>query len=156
MTEVAAALACLEDASRTKWHAYCQATIPVGPALKFGREGAIVIVCDLDQPSIDETVVAVKAVGADAQGFIVDVTNRFNPQNPAAAVDGSSMSEHIQTLAPHSHVTKAFNYAFASKMADPRADGTAIGPADGQRLVLHFLGHFQPGRHRLVAYFLIE
>jgi len=57
---------------------------------------------------------------------IVDVTNRFNPQNPAAAVDGSSMSEHIQTLAPHSHVTKAFNYAFASKMADPRADGTAL------------------------------
>ena len=55
-------------------------------ALKFGREGAIVIVCDLDPTSIDQTVAAVKAVGADAQGFIVDVTNRSSIQTMVDAV----------------------------------------------------------------------
>src|SRR5690348_4422684 len=49
-------------------------------ALKFGREGAIVIVCDLEQPTIDQAVAAVKAAGADAQGFMVDVTNRSSIQ----------------------------------------------------------------------------
>lgn len=45
-------------------------------ALKFAREGAIVAVCDMDQPSIDEAVGAIRAEGFDAMGFIVDVTKR--------------------------------------------------------------------------------
>ena len=44
-------------------------------ALKFAREGALVVVCDLDQDSIDQTVSAVRAAGGEAVGFLVDVTS---------------------------------------------------------------------------------
>ena len=45
-------------------------------ALKFGQEGAIVAVCDLNQESIDSTVSEVKAAGGEAVGYIVNVTNK--------------------------------------------------------------------------------
>ena len=45
-------------------------------ALKFGQEGAIVAVCDLNQESIDSTVDEVKAAGGEAVGYIVNVTNK--------------------------------------------------------------------------------
>ena len=45
-------------------------------ALKFGQEGAIVAVCDLNQESIDSTVAEVKAAGGEAVGYIVNVTNK--------------------------------------------------------------------------------
>jgi 3-oxoacyl-[acyl-carrier protein] reductase len=45
-------------------------------ALKFAREGAIVIVCDMGQASVDETVAAIRADGGTADGFVVDVTKR--------------------------------------------------------------------------------
>jgi NADPH-dependent F420 reductase len=57
---------------------------------------------------------------------VVDVSNRVEPQNPAKVLDGSSMSEHIQSLVPRAHVVKAFNTAFASRQADPKVDGTVI------------------------------
>src|SRR5207244_12513011 len=41
-------------------------------------------------------------------------------------LDGSSVAEHIQKKAPQAHVVKAFNYAFASKMADPKVDGKRL------------------------------
>ncbi|TMD15186.1 MAG: prephenate dehydrogenase/arogenate dehydrogenase family protein [Chloroflexi bacterium] len=57
---------------------------------------------------------------------IIDVTNRVNPKDPGQVLDGSSTAERIQKQAPKSHVVKAFNYAFASKMADPMVDGTRL------------------------------
>ena len=45
-------------------------------ALKFAREGAIVIVCDMGQASVDETVAAIRAEGGAADGYVVDVTKR--------------------------------------------------------------------------------
>jgi 3-oxoacyl-[acyl-carrier protein] reductase len=45
-------------------------------ALKFAREGAIVIVCDVGQAAIDETVATIRAEGGRADGFVVDVTKR--------------------------------------------------------------------------------
>jgi 8-hydroxy-5-deazaflavin:NADPH oxidoreductase len=57
---------------------------------------------------------------------VIDVTNRLDMQEPAKAIDGTSMSEHIQEKAPRSRVVKAFNYAFASRMADPAVDGTNL------------------------------
>ena len=45
-------------------------------ALKFGQEGAIVAVCDLNQESIDRPVVEAKAAGGEAVGYIVNVTNK--------------------------------------------------------------------------------
>ena len=45
-------------------------------ALKFGQEGAIVPVCDLNQESTDSTVAEDKAAGGEAVGYIVNVTNK--------------------------------------------------------------------------------
>jgi 3-oxoacyl-[acyl-carrier protein] reductase len=50
--------------------------IGLATALKFAREGAIVIVCDVKQAAVDEAVKQCQAIGAQAQGFVVDVTQR--------------------------------------------------------------------------------
>lgn len=45
-------------------------------ALKFAREGARVVACDVSQAAVDETVNLVRQEGGEALGFIVDVTKR--------------------------------------------------------------------------------
>lgn len=45
-------------------------------ALKFAQEGAIVIVCDVKQAAVDDAVKKCHDLGAEAQGFVVDVTQR--------------------------------------------------------------------------------
>jgi 3-oxoacyl-[acyl-carrier protein] reductase len=50
--------------------------IGLATALKFAKEGAIVIVCDVKQAGIDETVAQCRALGATAEGFVMDVTQR--------------------------------------------------------------------------------
>jgi 3-oxoacyl-[acyl-carrier protein] reductase len=50
--------------------------IGLATALKFAREGAIVVVCDVRQTSVEEAVELCKAEGAQAVGFVMDVTNR--------------------------------------------------------------------------------
>lgn len=54
---------------------------------------------------------------------IVDVSNRFDMKDPAKTLDGTSNAEQIQKRVPNAHVVKAFNYAFASRMADPEVNG---------------------------------
>ena len=55
-------------------------------ALKFAREGARVMVCDLDRTGIDQTVARVRDLGGDAHGFLVDVTDRASIQAMVDAV----------------------------------------------------------------------
>ncbi|HEY7757810.1 MAG TPA: 3-oxoacyl-ACP reductase FabG [Burkholderiales bacterium] len=43
-------------------------------ALKFAREGALVVVCDLDRDGVDATVREVREAKGEALGFVVDVT----------------------------------------------------------------------------------
>jgi 3-oxoacyl-[acyl-carrier protein] reductase len=43
-------------------------------AMKFGREGAKVVVCDLDRNTVDAAVDDVRKAGGEAHGFVVDVT----------------------------------------------------------------------------------
>ena len=50
--------------------------IGLATALKFAQEGAIVIVCDVKQAAVDEAVKQCQATGAQALGFVVDVTQR--------------------------------------------------------------------------------
>jgi 3-oxoacyl-[acyl-carrier protein] reductase len=50
--------------------------IGLATALKFAQEGAIVMVCDLKQSAIDEAVTACRQAGAQAEGFLMDVTDR--------------------------------------------------------------------------------
>ena len=50
--------------------------IGLATAIKFAQEGAIVIVCDVKQAAVDEAVKQCLAIGAEAMGFVVDVTQR--------------------------------------------------------------------------------
>jgi 3-oxoacyl-[acyl-carrier protein] reductase len=50
--------------------------IGLATALKFAAEGAIVIVCDVRQTNVDAAVDQCKALGAQAVGYVMDVTNR--------------------------------------------------------------------------------
>ena len=43
-------------------------------AMKFAREGAKVVVCDLDRNTVDAAVDDVRNAGGEAHGFVVDVT----------------------------------------------------------------------------------
>jgi 3-oxoacyl-[acyl-carrier protein] reductase len=50
--------------------------IGLATALKFAREGATVIVTDLQQAGVDEAVAQCKSLGATAVGHVLDVTQR--------------------------------------------------------------------------------
>ncbi len=48
--------------------------IGLATAIKFAQEGAIAIVCDMDQAGVDEALATVGAGKGEALGFVVDVT----------------------------------------------------------------------------------
>ncbi|WP_137920618.1 3-oxoacyl-ACP reductase FabG [Hydrogenophaga sp. 2FB] len=50
--------------------------IGLATALKFAREGAIVVICDVKQSAVDSAVQQCEALGATAVGFVMDVTQR--------------------------------------------------------------------------------
>ena len=50
--------------------------IGLATALKFAQEGAIVVVCDVKPSAVDEAVQQCQALGAQAMGLQVDVTQR--------------------------------------------------------------------------------
>ncbi len=82
------------------------------------------VVLAVPADKVDEVV---GALAPELDGkVIIDVTNRVDPKDPGKVLDGSSMAEHIQKKAPKAHVVKAFNYAFASRMANPSVDGTKL------------------------------
>jgi 3-oxoacyl-[acyl-carrier protein] reductase len=55
-------------------------------ALKFAREGAKVVVCDIAQEGVDQVVGEIRSSGGDAIGFIVDVTDRSSIDRMVQAV----------------------------------------------------------------------
>ena len=57
---------------------------------------------------------------------VVDTTNRFNPDDAGAGVDGTSAAEQLQAKLPGARVVKAFNPIIASRMAEPTIDGMEI------------------------------
>ncbi|MBI1396852.1 MAG: 3-oxoacyl-ACP reductase FabG [Betaproteobacteria bacterium] len=55
-------------------------------ALKFAREGAKVVVCDVGRDAIDEVVSTIQGEGGEAVGFVVDVTKRREIDHMVEAV----------------------------------------------------------------------
>ena len=55
-------------------------------ALKFAAEGAKVAVCDINQTAVDETVREIVAMGREAAGFNVDVTDKDSIARMVASV----------------------------------------------------------------------
>lgn len=78
--------------------------IGLATALKFAAEGAIVIVCDLRQPAIDEAVKQCKALGAQAVGCLMDVTNRA--QVDAVVAQVKTQFGRIDVLVNNAGITK--------------------------------------------------
>lgn len=114
-------------ASRHPEHADEAAKATKAHAAKTPQEAVkdaemVVLAVPADQA---DSVVAALAPELDGK-VIVDVTNRFNPKDPGQSIDGSSKSEQLQQKVPKAHVVKAFNYAFASRMANPKVDGTSL------------------------------
>ena len=60
--------------------------IGLATALKFAKEGAIVIVCDIHPAAIEEAVSQCKALGAQAVGHVMDVTKRATVDEVVAKV----------------------------------------------------------------------
>lgn len=60
--------------------------IGLATAQKFAAEGAIVVVCDLKTEAVDGAVARLRAGGATAEGYVVDVTRRAQVDAMAAAV----------------------------------------------------------------------
>ncbi|MBK7613596.1 MAG: 3-oxoacyl-ACP reductase FabG [Burkholderiales bacterium] len=73
-------------------------------ALKFAQEGAIVIVCDMKAGAIDETVAMCRATGAQAEGFVVNVTDRAQVDAMVAAV--KAKFGRIDALVNNAGITK--------------------------------------------------
>lgn len=72
-----------------------------------------------------ESIVAEVYPGLDNK-IIVDVTNRFHPQSPGLALDGSSNAEKIGGMVPSAQVIKAFNTVLATHHAAPTVEGITL------------------------------
>jgi 3-oxoacyl-[acyl-carrier protein] reductase len=55
-------------------------------ALKFAAEGAKVAVCDINATAVDDTVHAIREVGGEAAGYVVDVTDKDSIARMVAGV----------------------------------------------------------------------
>jgi predicted dinucleotide-binding enzyme len=108
------------SADRAREAARDVALRPADTAAAAAREAEAVI---LAVPAAAMAEVA-DEIRADVVGKpVVDVSN-----GPKAIEEGESLAEDLQERLPEAHVVKAFNSAFASKMADP-FDGDR--PLDG-------------------------
>jgi predicted dinucleotide-binding enzyme len=86
-------------------------------------EGADLVVLAVPQAAVDEVT---KELGDALNGkVVVDATNQMNDDMTQLATE-TSVAERIQGLVPGAGVTKAFNYAFAARQADPVVDGTPL------------------------------
>ncbi|HEY8863602.1 MAG TPA: NADPH-dependent F420 reductase [Candidatus Dormibacteraeota bacterium] len=66
-------------------------------------------------------------LGSSVDGkVVIDATNHVDMENIAKVLGSPSNAEEIQTRHPKVRVVKAFNYAFASRMADPSVDSVKL------------------------------
>ena len=83
---------------------------------------------------------------------VVDVSNKPTPDLSDLGAPATSAAETLAGLLPDTRVVKAFNTAFASRMAEPNVDGVAVDgfvagdDADSKARVLELVGElgFRP------------
>ena len=78
--------------------------IGLATALKFAREGAVVIACDLKAAAVDAAVTQCVQAGGRAEGFVVDVTDRTGIDAMVAAV--KARHGRIDVLVNNAGITK--------------------------------------------------
>jgi 8-hydroxy-5-deazaflavin:NADPH oxidoreductase len=80
-------------------------------------QGAAVVILAVPTPSLEGAVRELAELLREK--VVIDVTNPFDPDDPASAINGRSNAEQVQAWAPGARVVKAFNTAFAARLADP-------------------------------------
>jgi 3-oxoacyl-[acyl-carrier protein] reductase len=78
--------------------------IGLATARKFAAEGAIVIVCDLDAAKVDSAVQELQKSGAQARGFVVNVTDR--PSVDAMVAKVKESYGRVDVLINNAGITK--------------------------------------------------
>lgn len=78
--------------------------IGLATALKFAREGAVVIVCDRQAEAVAAAVAQCQALGAQAEGHTVDVTQRDQVDAMVAAV--KAQHGRIDVLVNNAGITR--------------------------------------------------
>ncbi len=78
--------------------------IGLATALKFAREGAVVVVCDIRAEAVEAAVAACRAEGGRAEGFPLDVTDRAAVDAVVAAV--KDRHGRIDVLVNNAGITK--------------------------------------------------
>ena len=78
--------------------------IGLATALKFAREGATVVVCDIHGEAVDQAVAQCEATGAKAEGHVVDVTRRDQVDAMVRAV--KDKHDRIDVLVNNAGITK--------------------------------------------------
>ncbi len=73
-------------------------------ALKFAREGATVVACDLNKEAVDRTVAACNGIGTDAIGFSLDVADR--PAVDAMVAQTLERFKKIDALVNNAGITR--------------------------------------------------
>jgi NADPH-dependent F420 reductase len=87
-------------------------------------EGADLVIVAVPFDKLGEVF---RGLGSAVDGkVVVDATNHINVQTPAEVLGEASNAEEIQKRHPKVRVVKAFNYAFASRMAEPNVDGIRL------------------------------
>jgi 8-hydroxy-5-deazaflavin:NADPH oxidoreductase len=87
-------------------------------------EAAEAVVLAVPYEAIDEVLNGIADVVAGK--IVVDVTNRVDPSDWGATIDGSSAAEEIRSRVPEARVVKAFNTLLASNQADPVVEGVEL------------------------------
>src|SRR5438093_48116 len=87
-----------------------------GSNQEAAREAEVIILA-VPTPALNEVVGELTPLLTGK--VVIDVSNPFNPDDPSAGMSGRSNAEQVQEWAPAARVAKAFNTAFASRMADP-------------------------------------
>jgi predicted dinucleotide-binding enzyme len=113
--------------SKNPTHAEAKAKDTGARAVRSATEavkGADIVILAVPYSAVDDVLGEVG--DALAGKVLIDVTNRMKREAIAESVDGASAAEEIQRKAPKAKVAKAFNYAFATRQADPKIDGVAL------------------------------